>query len=100
MAPGDKVINEYPRQQKADGEEQQEPLWKDKVLFGVSRCQIEEVISENPPVAGKGCTERQHRGTEHGSTRTGSTEAVIYKHQTIIHMNMVHMSQCTYSYFP
>lgn len=48
MAPGDEVINEYLRQQEAGGEERQEPLWKDKILFGVTRCQIEEVISENP----------------------------------------------------
>lgn len=47
MAPGDMVINEYRRQQRADGEEQLEPLWEDKILFGTNHCQIEEVISEN-----------------------------------------------------
>lgn len=46
-APGDEVTNEYLRQQRADGEEQLEPLWEDKILFGTNHCQIEEVTSEN-----------------------------------------------------
>lgn len=35
MAPGDKVISEYLRQQKTDEEEQLEPSWEDKTLSGV-----------------------------------------------------------------
>lgn len=62
--------SEYRWQQKPDAEKEQEPSWEDKPLHSMQHHQIEQVAFL--PVAWKGWTERCYRGTDQGSTRTGS----------------------------
>lgn len=68
MAPNDR-LSEFPWQQKPSKTEEPEGVSrKDKPLHGKYHRQIEEVagIKKNLPAAGRGQTERQHRGLTHG----------------------------------
>ncbi|TWW64337.1 Tetraspanin-9 [Takifugu flavidus] len=74
MAPTDQLLSKCLRQQKPSKEEEPEGLsWKDKPMHGMYHRQIEEVadIEKTYQWLGKSQTERQHRGTTHGCTRTG-----------------------------
>lgn len=96
ISPGDKVINEYLRQQRADGEEQLEPLWEDKILFGTYPCQIEEVISENPT---SGCWKAALKDSTESLIMAAPEQALstdrsrYLQHQAMIHEEMLHISQ-------
>lgn len=73
MPPRDKLLNEYLRLQKLNGEEQLEPSREDKPLHGIYPHQTEVAakIRKTIPVVGKPRL-KLHRGANDCSRRTGS----------------------------
>ncbi|KAF7643929.1 hypothetical protein LDENG_00230900 [Lucifuga dentata] len=74
MAPQDKPLSEYLRQQKTEGdEEQEETSWKTKPLHGMYHRQIEGVadIMKSYQWLEKAGLKDSNRGSDHGSTRAG-----------------------------